>query len=151
MWASGRPRHVGEHGVERERHDRDVHGERQYQPRVFAEHELLTADGLGEERVNAPALDLLRNQPDADEDRDEETKEGGGSQPQVLDDLDVLPRRQLSEKKRRRHQEDGKEHEVVGHTVPDRLAEDAERDATNRAHVTPPARRAWPTRPPPLA
>ena len=66
-------------------------------------------------------------------------KTDGRRQPEILDDLDVLPGGQLPEQIRRRDQQDGKEHEVVGHAVPDRLAEHADGDAPNRAHETPPA------------
>ena len=59
--------------------------------------------------------------------------------PRSLMILTSWPGRQLPEKERRRDQQDGEDHEVVGHAVPDRLAEDAEGDAANRAHATPPA------------
>ncbi len=131
--------HVGQHRVERSGHDGEVEGQRQHEPEILAEDELRPADRLREERVDAAPLDLLGHEADADEDGDEEPEDGDRRQPEVLDDLHVLARRQLTEKERRRDEQDGKDHEVVGHAVPDRLAEHAHRDAPNRAHAKPPS------------
>ena len=50
-----------------------------------------------------------------------------GGKPEVLDDLHVLPGRELADQVRRAHQQDGEEHEVVEHLVAHRLAEHVER------------------------
>ena len=42
---------------------------------------------------------------------------------EVLDDLDVLPRRQLADQKRRRRHQHREQHQVVEHLVADRVAE----------------------------
>ena len=73
-------------------------------------------------------LHLLRDEADADEDGDEQAEDRGGGQPEVLDDLDVLPGSELADQIRRAHQQDREEHEVVEHLVADRLAEHVEGD-----------------------
>ena len=128
--------HVAEHDVERERHHRDVDRKRQHEAGVLAGDELRPADRLRQERVDAAAVDFLRNQPDADENRDEQAEHADRRQPEVLDDLDVLPCGELPEEERRRDQQDREEHQVVGHAIPDGLAEHAERYPASRAHWT---------------
>ena len=44
---------------------------------VLAEHELIAVDRLREQAVDAAPLDLLRDQADADEDRDEQAEDRG--------------------------------------------------------------------------
>ena len=53
-------------------------------------------------------------------------------QAEVLDDLDVLPRRELAEQVRRADQQDREQHQVVEHLVADRFAEHVDRDPANR-------------------
>ena len=136
--APARPGHVGEHGVDRDGHDRHVDREGQHEPGVLAQDELRPADRLGEQRVDAAALDFFRDEADANEDGDEEAEDSGRRQSEILDDLDVLPGGELPEQIRRGNQQDRKEDQVVEDAVPDRLAEHADGDAANRAHERPP-------------
>ena len=112
------PGHVGEHGVERGGHDRHVDRESQHQPGVLTQDELRAADRLGEQRVDAAALDLFRHEADADEDGDEEAEDRGRRQSEILDDLDVLPGGELPEQIRRGNQQDRKDDQVVEDAVP---------------------------------
>src|SRR5262249_23267696 len=91
------PTHIGEHRVKRQGHDREIDGERQQQAGVFPEHELWTADRLGEQTVDAALLDLFRHETNADEDGDEETEDRRRGEPEVLDDLDVLSGGELAD------------------------------------------------------
>ena len=132
------PGHVGEHGVERHGHHREVHGERQHQAGVLAEHELMAVDRLGEQAVDAAPLDFLRDQADADEHGDEQAEDRRRREAEILDDLDVLPGRELADQVRRAHQEDREEDEVVEHLVAHRLAEDVDRDRSRWLSRRPP-------------
>ena len=69
-------------------------------------------------------MKIAMNRPKSDDRRE----------PEVLDDLDVLPGRQLADQIRRGDQQHGEEHQVVGHAVAHRFAEDVDRDAANGAH-----------------
>ena len=121
-------RHVGQHRVERHDHHHDVDDQRQPQAAVLAEDELGAAERLGEQAVDAAPLHLLPHQADADEDRDHQPEGGDGRQPEVLDDLDVLPGGELAEQVRRRHQQHRERDQVVEHLVAHRLAEHADGD-----------------------
>ncbi len=133
-------RHVGQHRVPGHDHHHHVHDQRQAQAAVLAEDEFGAAERLGEQAVDAAPLHFLPHQPDADEHRDHQPEGGNGRQPQVLDDLDVLPRGELAHQIRRRHEQHGERHQVVEHLVADRLAEDADGhggDGPGRAHPSP--------------
>jgi hypothetical protein len=149
LWGEA-PRHVAEHGVQCGGHDRHVGSERQREADVFSEHELFAADRLGHEAVDAAPLDLLRDQADADEHRDEQPEQGDGGQAEVLDDLDVLPCRELAQQIRRTDQQNREQHEVVEHFIADRFAEDVGRDGRGRFHEgsarVVPSPGAWPGR-----
>ena len=66
-------------------------------PAVLAEHELVPLNRLRQQRVDAAALDFLRDETDADEDGDEQAEDRRRRQAEILDDLDVLPRRELAD------------------------------------------------------
>ena len=132
------PRHVGKNGVQRHRHDDDVDGERQHQAGVLANDDFVPANRLGQEIVDAPPLDFLEHQSDPNEYGDEEPENGHGRQSEVLDDLQVLPGRQLTEDQRRAHQQNGERDQVVEHFVADRFAEAVDRDPAERGHVPSP-------------
>ena len=86
------PEHQAEDRVERRRHHRDVHEQRERQADELADDELVAAKRLDQEVVDAPAIDLLPDEADADEDGDEQPEHRRGGQAEVLDDLDVLAR-----------------------------------------------------------
>ena len=90
------------------------------------------ADRFGEQRVDAAAIDFLRDQVDADEDGDEQAEQRRRGQAEVLDDLDVLPRGQLADQDRRADQQHREEDEIVEHAVAHRLAEHRHGDAARR-------------------
>ena len=129
-----------EHRVKRGSHHREIDGEREDQPEIFSDDQLVAFDRLGEQAVDAPLLHFLRDEPDADEDRDEQAEDGGGGQPEVLDELYVLPGRELADQVRGAHQHDGEEHQVVEHLVANRFAEHVERDDPDRLVIACPPR-----------
>ena len=61
-------------------------------------------------------------------------KVGDRREPKILDDLHVLPCRELAEQKRDRDEERGESNEAVQHLVADRLLEDVHRDVADVAH-----------------
>ena len=65
-------------------------------PGELAEEELVARQGLGQQGVERAPLDLLADQAHADEDRDQGAEQLHGRQPDVLDDLLVLPDRELA-------------------------------------------------------
>src|SRR5690606_17536026 len=66
---------------------------------------------------------------------DADAEERRGRQTQILDDLDVLARGQLSNHDRRADEQHGKQHEVVEHAIAHRLAERVDRnDADEPCH-----------------
>ena len=91
-------------------------------------------DRLGQQRIDAAPLDFLRHQPDADEDRDEQAEDRDGREPEILDDLDVLPGGELADQERRRDQQHREEREVVRDPIAHRFLEDVDRDPANRPH-----------------
>ena len=60
---------------------------------------------------------------------------------EVLDDLDVLPRRELADQVRRAHQQDREQHQVVEHLVAHRFAEHVDGDRARWPSRRAPARR----------
>ena len=92
-----RPPHVTQHRVERQRHDRQVHGQREDEPGVLPEDERGPADRLREQAVDAAPLHLLRHEPDADEHGDEQPEHGARGQTEIFDDLDLLAGGELGE------------------------------------------------------
>ena len=75
---------------------------------------------------------------------DEQPEDRGGGEPEILDDLDVLPGSQLADEVRRADQKQSEQNEVVQHLVADRFAEDIDRDEADRPHARPPALHARP-------
>ena len=69
------PRQQGQHGVEDRGHHREVHEQRQQQPRVLAEDELRPPHGLREQGMHRAPVHLFRHQPDADEHGDEQPEQ----------------------------------------------------------------------------
>ena len=96
------------------------------QPEVLAEDEFVTAHRLGQDRVDAAPIDLPRDQADADEDRDEQADQRHRRQAEVLDDLQVLTRRELSDQIGDRHQQHGKRDDAVEDLVAHRVPEDVQ-------------------------
>src|SRR5262249_39569816 len=77
------------------------------------------------------------HQADADEDRDEETEQRRRRQAEVLDDLDVLPRRELTNQDRRADEQEGEEDEIVEDAVAHGLAEHGDGHAACGVHFLP--------------
>jgi len=128
------PSHVPEHRVERGRHHRQVHGERQHEADILAEDQLRAPHRLRQQAVDAAPLDFLRHQADADEDRDEQPEQRHRGQAEILDDLHVLSRCQLPHQERARHQDHREGNNAVQHFVAHRIAEDMDRDEQRRSH-----------------
>ena len=95
---------------------------------VLAEHRADSGGSAWRAGVDAAPLDFLRHQADADEDGDEQAEDRRRRQAEVLDDLDVLPGRELAEQVRRADQQHREQHQVVEHLVADRLAEHVDGD-----------------------
>ena len=136
------PVHPREHQVERDRHRRDVHGQRQHQTAVLADDELPARQRLGEQAVDAAPLDLARDQPDADEHRHQHAGQLDRRQAQVLDDLDVLPRRDLPDQHGRRDQQQRERADRVQHAIAHALLEHVQGDDGDAAHRH--RRTCWP-------
>ena len=119
----------------------DVHEERQQQAEELSDDELGPPHGFCEQRIDAAAIDLLRDQVDADEDGEEQPEDRRGRQPEVLDDLDVLSGGELADEDGRADEQDREQHQVVEDAVADRFAKHRGRDAPNGAHArSPPVR-----------
>src|SRR6185369_6587366 len=67
--------------------------------------------------------------------RNEQAEHRNRREPEVLDDFDVLPGRELADQVRRGHQQHGKRDEVVEHPVANRLFEHIHRDVADGSHA----------------
>src|SRR5258706_7026248 len=93
---------------------------------------------LREQRIDAPAFDLLRDETDTDEDGDEQPKHRRRGQPEILDDLDILARGELPDHVGRPDEHDREQHEVVEDLVADRFAKDVDGDGACGSHASSP-------------
>ena len=114
---------AAERQVERERHHRQVHEQREAQADELAQEELVAAQGLGQEGEERSPLDLLADQADADEDGDERAEELHGGEADVLEDLLVLADGELAEQEAGQGHEDREEDQVVEHPLAHGLPE----------------------------
>ena len=94
----------------------------------------MAANGLGQETIDAAAFYLLRDQADADEDGNEKPEDRRGGQTEILDDLQVLPRGELTNQIGRPNEEHGKKHQVVEHLGAYRVFEHMDGDQEDDVH-----------------
>src|ERR1051325_5783334 len=114
--------------------------ERQTESEVLAEQKLAAPDRLREDGVDGAPLDLLVDEPDADEDGDEDPEEERGREPHVHDDLRLLRGGEFAEEDGAARQDEDEEDEVVEDAVAHGLAEGVARDgrdAARRARAPP--------------
>ena len=93
------------HTVQRSGHQGEVHEERADETNVLPENQLVAANGLDQETIDAAAFYLLRDQADADEGGNEKPEAQRGGETEILDDLQVLPRGELTNQIGRRNEE----------------------------------------------
>ena len=125
--------HVAEHQIERRRHRRDVDDDREHETDVLADDELPARQRLGQQAVDAAPLDLARDEADADEHRHQHARHLDRREPEVLDDLDVLPRRDLADRARTRRR-------AAARTRRSRRARGRAPISLNTCHATSPMR-----------
>src|SRR5208337_4588165 len=97
-----------------------------------------TGDWLGEDVINRPAIDLLGNQSDTNEDRDEQAEYGNGPEAQVDQDDLLDTHRDASQKDRRTNHQEGEDNQVVEDTFAHGFLEGPQRDGYDSCHKSPP-------------
>src|SRR6185436_1119513 len=87
---------------------------------------------------DAAAIDLARDEADADEDRHQHAGQFDRGQPEVLDDLDVFAGAELADGNRRAHEQQCERADRVQHAVAHALLEDVPGDQPDAAnHAAP--------------
>ena len=100
----------------------------------FPAQELVALHGLGENRVDGPALDLTGDQVDAQDDGDEDSGQRDGTQPQALDDDHLLPGGERREREAHHDQREGDEQKHLQDAAAHGLAERACGNDPNGIH-----------------
>ena len=126
------------------RHHRQVDEQGEGQPEELSEVELVAREGLREQGVERPPLDLLAHEAHADEERDGDAEEVHRRKADVFEDLLVLPDREVAQEEPGEGHQDGEHHEVVQDALPHGLAEGVgghreESLQSSALHSSPPA------------
>ena len=100
--ASAREILIEQHAVVGHHHGAQIDRERHHEAEVLAEEKLLARQRLAEQTVDAAPLDLLGDQPDADEHGDEQPEQVERGKTEILDDFEILPRGHLADQIRAR-------------------------------------------------
>src|SRR2546427_1567529 len=117
------------------RHDADVHQERERQARVLSEQKHVAGDRFRDDRKDRALLDLLADQADPDEDRDDDAEDIDACQSDVLNDLGLLAYGERAEEDRTADQEQAEEHQVVEDLIAQRLAKRVQGDHSDSVHA----------------
>src|SRR5262245_55580914 len=96
---------------------------------------MMPMDRLRQQAVDAPPLDLFGHETDPDEHRNEQPEDRGGREAEVLDDLHVLARSELSKQVGRTNQQQCEQDEIVKNLVANRFTEDVDRNRDGGAHL----------------
>ena len=104
-------------------------------PTYFPEDHFVSTNRFRQQGIDTAALNLLGDKTSADEDSDEQTEYGRGTQSHILHDLDILSGRELTDEVGCRNHEHSEQDEVVKYLVSNRFSERVDSDSCNDSHT----------------